>query len=50
MKLDFMLGLKIEDILERCFQTQVFKLGLVKSIHHDMVLINKRYILVRCRY
>merc|ERR1711978_677753 len=31
MKLDYVLGLKIEDFLERRLQTQVFKLGLAKS-------------------
>merc|ERR1712108_44587 len=39
MKLDFVLGLKVEDFLERRLQTQVFKLGLSKSIHHARVLI-----------
>merc|ERR1712095_129376 len=47
MKLDFVLGLKIEDFLERRLQTQVFKLGLAKSIHHARVLIRQRHIKVR---
>merc|ERR1712150_362524 len=47
MKLDYVLGLKIEDILERRLQTQVFKLGLAKSIHHARVLIRQRHIRVR---
>merc|ERR1712080_407463 len=47
MKLDFVLGLKIEDFLERRLQTQVFKLGLAKSIHHARVLIKQRHIMVR---
>merc|ERR1740137_368952 len=47
MKLDFVLGLKIEDFLERRLQTQVFKLGLGKSIHHARVLIKQRHIRVR---
>ncbi|CAH0389184.1 unnamed protein product [Bemisia tabaci] len=47
MKLDYVLGLKIEDFLERRLQTQVFKLGLAKSIHHARVLILQRHILVR---
>merc|ERR1712025_324374 len=47
MKLDYVLGLKIEDFLERRLQTQVFKLGLAKSIHHARVLIRQRYIRVR---
>ena len=34
MKLDYVLSLKVEDFLERRLQTQVFKLGLAKSIHH----------------
>ncbi|XP_021925897.1 40S ribosomal protein S9 isoform X2 [Zootermopsis nevadensis] len=44
MKLDYVLGLKIEDFLERRLQTQVFKLGLAKSIHHARVLIRQRHI------
>lgn len=47
MKLDYILGLKIEDFLERRLQTQVFKLGLAKSIHHARVLIRQRHIRVR---
>ncbi|XP_044934154.1 40S ribosomal protein S9-like [Mustela putorius furo] len=47
MKLDYILGLKIEDSLERRLQTQVFKLGLAKSIHHARVLIRQRHIRVR---
>jgi len=47
MKLDFVLGLKVEDFLERRLQTQVFKLGLSKSIHHARVLICQRHIRVR---
>lgn len=43
-KLDFCLSLKIEDFLERRLQTQVFKLGLAKSIHHARVLIRQRHI------
>lgn len=49
MKLDYILGLKIEDFLERRLQTQVFKLGLAKSIHHARVLIRQRHIRVRKR-
>ena len=44
MKLDYVLGLKLEDFLERRIQTQVFKLGLAKSIHHARVLIRQRHI------
>merc|ERR1711950_87351 len=46
MKLDYVLGLKFEDFLERRLQTQVFKLGLAKSIHHARVLIRQRHIRV----
>ena len=44
MKLDYVLGLKVEDFMERRLQTQVFKLGLAKSIHHARVLIKQRHI------
>jgi len=47
MKLDYVLGLRIEDFLERRLQTQVFKHGLAKSIHHARVLIRQRHIRVR---
>merc|ERR1712055_137990 len=47
MKLDYVLGLKNEDFLERRLQTQVFKLGLAKSIHHARVLIRQGHIRVR---
>lgn len=47
MKLDYVLNLKIEDFLERRLQTQVFKLGLARSIHHARVLILQRHIRVR---
>merc|ERR1711879_270250 len=46
-KLDHVLGLKIENFLERRLQTQVFKLGLAKSIHRARVLIRQRHIRVR---
>jgi small subunit ribosomal protein S9e len=46
MKLDYVLALKIEDFLERRLQTQVFKIGLAKSIHHARVLIRQRHIRV----
>ncbi|KAJ1737128.1 ribosomal 40S subunit protein S9B [Coemansia sp. Benny D160-2] len=45
-KLDYVLPLKVEDFLERRLQTQVFKLGLAKSIHHARVLIRQRHIRV----
>ena len=41
-----MLTLSIENFLERRLQTQVFKLGLAKSMHHARVLIRQRHI--RC--
>ena len=47
MKLDFVLSLKVEDFFERRLQTQVFKQGLAKSIHHARVLIRQRHIRVR---
>merc|ERR1712154_590520 len=47
MKLDYVLALKPEDFLERRLQTQVFKLGLAKPIHHARVLIKQRHIRVR---
>ena len=47
MKLDYILCLKTEDFLERRLQTQVFKLGLGKSIFHARVLICQRHIRVR---
>jgi small subunit ribosomal protein S9e len=45
-KLDYVLSLKISDFLERRLQTQVYKLGLAKSIHHARVLIRQRHIRV----
>jgi len=46
-KLDYVLALKIQDFLERRLQTQVFKQGLAKSIHHARILIRQRHIRVR---
>ncbi|KAK9457846.1 ribosomal protein S4 [Dipodascopsis uninucleata] len=46
MRLDYVLALRIEDFLERRLQTQVFKLGLAKSIHHARVLIRQRHVRV----
>jgi len=45
-KLDYVLGLQPQNFLERRLQTQVFKLGLAKSIHHARVLIRQRHIRV----
>jgi small subunit ribosomal protein S9e len=47
MKLDYVLNLKPEDFLERRLQTQVFKLGLAKSMHHARVMIRHRHVRVR---
>merc|ERR1719162_1493836 len=47
MKLDFVLNLKAEDFFERRLQTQVFKLGLAKSVHHARVMIRHRHVRVR---
>ena len=44
MRLDYVLALKVEDFMERRLQTQVFKSGLAKSIHHARVLIRQRHI------
>lgn len=43
-KLDYVLGLKIQDMLERRLQTQVLKKALARSIHHARVLIRGRHI------
>lgn len=45
-KLDFVLSLTDRDLLERRLQTQVFKRGMAKSIHHARVLIRQRHIAV----
>jgi ribosomal protein uS4 len=47
MKLDYVLALQPEDFFERRLQTQVFKLGLAKSVHHARVLIRQRHVRVR---
>jgi hypothetical protein len=46
MKLDYVLALKVKDFLERRLQTQLFRLGLAKSIHHARILIRQRHIRV----
>lgn len=43
-KLDYVLALTVENFLERRLQTQVFKSGMAKSIHHARVLIRQRHI------
>nr|AAT08735.1 40S ribosomal protein S9 [Hyacinthus orientalis] len=45
-KLDYVLALTVENFLERRLQTQVFKTGMAKSIHHARVLIRQRHIRV----
>merc|ERR1711964_485407 len=45
-RLDYVLGLKIENFMERRLQTLFFKRGLAKSIHHARVLIRQRHIRV----
>lgn len=45
-KLDYVLALTVSDFMERRLQTQVFKLGLAKSIHHARVLIKQGHIRV----
>merc|ERR1711908_142789 len=44
-RLDYVLELKVENVMERRLQTLVFKRGLAKSIHHARVLIRQRHIL-----
>merc|ERR1711982_123555 len=45
-KLDYVLGLTAAKIMERRPQTQVYKLGLAKTIHHARCLIRQRHIRV----
>jgi small subunit ribosomal protein S9e len=45
-KLDYVLGLKIGDFMERRLQTLVLKQQLAKSIHHARVQIRQRHIRV----
>ena len=45
-KLDYVLGLKIGDFMERRLQTLVKKNVLAKSIHHARVMIRQRHIRV----
>ncbi|EDS31805.1 40S ribosomal protein S9 [Culex quinquefasciatus] len=42
MMFDYMLGLKIDDFLERCLQTQMFKLGPDKYSHLARFLVRQR--------
>jgi small subunit ribosomal protein S9e len=45
-KLDLVLQLTTQKLLERRLQTKVFKQGLAKSVHHARVLIQQRHIRV----
>eukprot|EP00699_Malawimonas_sp_californiana_P001083 EC714892.1.p1 GENE.EC714892.1~~EC714892.1.p1 ORF type:complete len:191 (+),score=53.84 EC714892.1:20-592(+) len=45
-KLDYVLGLKVQDFMERRLQTLVHRLALAKSIHHARVLVRQRHIRV----
>lgn len=44
--LDYVLSLNVKEFLERRLQTQVFRLGLAKSMHHARVIIHQRHIRV----
>merc|ERR1711862_432558 len=43
-QLDYVLGLTVNNLLERRLQTLVFKLGFAKSIHQARVFIRQRHI------
>merc|ERR1712166_554993 len=45
-KLEFILEVEIEEMLDRRLQTQIWKLDMAKSIHHARVLIKQRHIRV----
>merc|ERR1711879_611083 len=45
-QLDYVLGLTVNNLLERRLQTLVFKLGFAKSIHQARILIRQRHIRV----
>ena len=47
LKLDFLLQLSTQKMLERRLQTRVLKMGLARSIHHSRVLIRQRHIRVK---
>jgi len=46
-KLDYVLGLKLNDFLERRLQTQIFKLSMAETIHQARVIVRQRHIRVR---
>eukprot|EP00754_Rhynchopus_humris_P043025 Rhum_TRINITY_DN292_c0_g1::Rhum_TRINITY_DN292_c0_g1_i1::g.655::m.655/K02997/RP-S9e, RPS9; small subunit ribosomal protein S9e len=45
-KLDYVLGLQLQNFLERRLQTQVYKKGVAKSMHHARTMIRQRHIAV----
>jgi len=45
-KLDFVLQLTTQRLLERRLQTKLFKQGLAKSVHHARVLLRQRHVRV----
>ena len=45
-ELDYVLAIKVADLLARRLQTLVFKQSLAKSLHHARVLIRQRHIRV----
>ncbi|OHS94708.1 40S ribosomal protein S9-1 [Tritrichomonas foetus] len=45
-KLDYVLSLTVNDLLDRRLQTQVHKTALARSVHHARTLINHRHISV----
>ena len=47
LKLDFILELSTQMLLERRLQTRVYKMGLARSIHHARVLIRHRHVRVK---
>ena len=46
-KLDYVLSLTVNDLLDRRLQTQVHKTAQAKSVHHARSLINHRHIAVK---
>ena len=46
-ELDYVLAIKVGDIMARRLQTLVFKQNLAKSLHHARVLIRQRHIRVK---
>ena len=43
-ELDYVLAIKVSDIMARRLQTLVFKQNLAKSLHHARVLIRQRHV------